>query len=53
MFCVKSDMIRIKKMERKMSAEGKRIRKRMRAQKKGFAVRDEEKADEVYVSRLF
>ena len=53
MFCVKSDMIRITKMKRKMSAEGKRIRKRKRAQKKGFAVRDEEKEDEVYTSGLF
>ena len=53
LFCVKSDMIRIKKMKRKMSAEGKRIRKRKRAQNKGFAVRDEEEEDEVYASGLF
>ena len=36
-----------------MSAEGKRIRKRKRAQKKGFSARDEEKEDEVYASGLF
>ena len=53
MFRVKSDMTRIKKMKRKMSAEGKRIRKRNRAQKKGFAVRDEEEEREVYASGLF
>ena len=40
-------------MRRKISAEGKRIRKRKRAQKKGFAVSDEEKEDEVYASGLF
>ena len=53
MFCVKSDMVRIKKMKRKMSAEGKRIRKRKRAQRKGFARRYEEKEGEVYASGLF
>ena len=40
-------------MKRKMLAEGKRIRKMKHAQKKGFAVRDEEKEDEVYASGLF
>ena len=35
MFCVKSDMTRIRKMK------GKRIRKRRRAQKKGFAVKSD------------
>ena len=52
-FCLKSDMTRIKKMKRKMSVEGKNIRKRRRAEKKGFVVRNEEKEGEVYGSGLF
>ena len=50
--CVRRDMTRIKKMKRKMSAEGKEIRKMRRAQKKGFAVRDEKKG-EVYATGYF
>ena len=51
-FCLKSDMTRIKKMKRKMSVEGKNIRKRRRAEKKGFVVRNEEKEGELYGSGL-
>ena len=40
-------------MKRKMSVEGKNIRKRRRAEKKGFVVRNEEKEGEVYGSGLF
>ena len=52
-FCLQRDITRIVKMKRKMSTDGKNARKRKRAQRKGFQVRDEDKEGEVYGSGMF
>ena len=51
-FCTQRDSLRIEKMKRKMSTEGKGTRKRNRAIKKGFEVRDEDKEGVVYESGM-
>ena len=52
-YCERRDKARIKFMTRKMSAKGKAIRKRKRAQRKGFDVVNEEKEGEQYGAGLF
>ena len=52
-FCVKKDGKRIEKMGKKMSVEGKSNRKRKRAIKKGFQIRNENTEGEVYASGKF
>ena len=52
-YCSKQDGTRIKKMERKMSMEGKRERERKRHVRKGSQVSYEESEDDVYGCGVF